>query len=104
MAGLVDGMTAAQRQDPRYDVSVRAELRAYRRPPLSATVMDISASGAMLKAEADGLLVGDEVILVLGGVHCVATIISLRDEACGLTFHRRLNPFTLDTLRRMTRH
>jgi PilZ domain len=104
MAGLIDGNVAARRQEPRYDMSVRAELRAYGMAPLSATMLDISASGAMLRAETEGLLVGDEVILVLGEVHSVATIVWLRDEACGITFHRRLNPFTLDTLRRMTRH
>jgi hypothetical protein len=104
MGGSIDREVAARRQDPRYELLVEAELLLYRRPPRPAMMLDISASGAMLRMEVAHLFVGDEVVLALGSVQSVATIVWIGMDACGLTFHRRLDPFTLDQLRRMTQH
>jgi hypothetical protein len=104
MVDWIDRAESSGGQDALHDAIVHAQLRGYRIPPRSATVIDMCASGAMLTTQTESLGVGDEMVLVLGKVQSVATIIWLRREACGVTFHRRLDAATLRGLGWMTRH
>ena len=69
-------------------------------PTLAAALVDLSAGGAMLEADARAFGNGDEIVLTTGPVEIVATIAWLNDRFFGLAFHRRLDAYELGLLRK----
>jgi hypothetical protein len=88
-----------RRGEDRHGIHLAATVRAYRQPALPATVRDLSSRGALLKVEAPGLAIGDEVVLTAEKHEVVATIAWQKDGFFGLSFHRTLEPRELATLR-----
>jgi hypothetical protein len=88
-----------RRSDDRYDVHVDATVRAYRMPTLAAALLDVSAGGAMLEADARDYRPGEEIVLNAGKIEVVATIAWLNEKFFGLAFHRRLGSHELGLLR-----
>jgi len=92
-----------RRTDERHDVHVDTTVRAYRMPTLAAALLDVSAGGAMLEADARDYRPGEEIVLNAGKVEVVATIAWLNEKFFGLAFHRRLGAQELVWLRRTGR-
>ncbi|WP_298689105.1 PilZ domain-containing protein [uncultured Sphingomonas sp.] len=96
-----DHISARERRgDERHIVRLDATVRAYRMPTLAAALVDLSAGGAMLEADARAFGNGDEIVLTTGPVEIVATIAWLNDRFFGLAFHRRLDAYELGLLRK----
>jgi len=91
------------RRGQRYPTRFMGTLMHDRRP-LPITIADISRVGARLKGR-DLPEIGDEVVLTATGLEVVATIVWNDGDACGINFHRtieplhvvRHNPFSPDT-------
>lgn len=88
-----------RRTEDRHSVSLEAMIRAYRMPPRSVRLVDISGGGAMLVMDEEAPERGDEVLLVIECIEVVATVAWANDHACGLAFHRRLGACELASLR-----
>ncbi len=79
-----------ERRNQRFPTNFAATLIVDRKPML-VRVGDISRLGAMLYAA--GLPgVGTEVVLAGQAFDVVATVVWRTDEACGLSFHRDVEP------------
>ena len=99
-----DHVSARERRvDERYAVRLDAVVRAYRMPTLAAALLDVSAGGAMLEADARAYQTGEEIVLSAGKIEVVATIAWLNDKFFGLAFHRRLGARELGWLREVGR-
>jgi len=92
-----------RRVDDRHDVLVDATVRAYRMPTLAAALLDVSAGGAMLEADARDYRPGEEIVMSAGRIEVVATIAWLNEKFFGLAFHRRLGAHELGWLREVGR-
>jgi hypothetical protein len=88
-----------RRVDERHGLLLDATVRAYRLPPRAASLLDVSAGGAMLKSNTHDLYAGDEIVLNAGLVEIVATIAWRNESFFGLSFHRRLEARELAGLR-----
>ncbi len=88
-----------RRVHERHDVRVDATVRAYRMPTLAAALLDVSAGGAMLEADAREYRAGEEIVLSAGRIEVVATIAWLNEKFFGLAFHRQLHTRELGWLR-----
>jgi len=96
-----DHVSARERRvDERYAVRLDAVVRAYRMPTLAASLLDISAGGAMIEADAGAYQLGEEVTFSAAGSELVATIAWLNDQFIGLAFHRRLGTRELGRFRK----
>ena len=89
-----------RRVDDRHEVHLDATVRAYRMPTLAASLLDISAGGAMIEADAGAYQLGEEVTFSAAGSELVATIAWLNDQFIGLAFHRRLGTRELGRFRK----
>jgi hypothetical protein len=104
MATSVDQISARDRRvDARHDVLLDATVKAYRAPPLPASVIDLSTGGAMLSADACDLRKGDEIVLDAAGKQIVATVAWSNESFFGLAFHRRLDMQEMSWLKRVGR-
>ena len=92
-----------RRTDERHDVRLDATVRAYRMPTLAAALLDVSAGGAMLEADAREYRAGEEIVLSAGKIEVVATIAWLNEKFFGLAFHRRLGAHELGWLQKTGR-
>ncbi len=100
MTAIMERASGRERRvDDRHDVRVDATVRAYRMPTLTAALLDVSAGGAMLAADARDYRAGEEIVLNAGRIEVVATIAWLNEKFFGLAFHRRLGPHELGWLR-----
>jgi hypothetical protein len=79
---------------------VDATIRAYRMPPLSAALIDITAGSAMLETDHAALMIGDEVMVSAGSIEAVATVAWSSDALLRVSFHRRLAEWQMAGIRR----
>lgn len=87
------------RRGQRYPTRFTARLVADRKP-FVVTIRDISCVGACLVGD-DLPMRGTEVVMSALGVEVVATVVWSDGAACGINFHRAIEP--LDVVRRNTR-
>ena len=99
--GSIDGARAAAGRAPQpVDGGDGARLCA---PPRPASVLDVSAGGAMLRGDTHDLHKGDEIVLDAGRVAIVATVAWSNEGVFGLAFHRRLDAREMGWLKRTGR-
>lgn len=104
MATAADRLTGHERRlDERHSLTMDATVRAYRAAPVAASVLDVSAGGAMLRSDAQDLRKGDEIVLDAGRVEIVATVAWSNESFFGLAFHRRLDAREMSWLKRTGR-
>jgi hypothetical protein len=84
---------APLRAHPRHPVHVEASLLMYQ-ARYEVVVTDISRGGAMVVGDAVPAR-GDEVVLSRADFQIVATVAWSEGRACGLAFHRPIDPETL---------
>lgn len=89
-----------RRLDHRFDVDLEAVLRAYRVASLPSRMIDLSVSGALIRAHGHEFRSGDELLVSVRGIEVVATVAWTRDIFLGLVFHRRLDPHQMALLKR----
>ena len=101
MSATMDHISARERRtDERFEVRLPATVRAYRLPTLEASLVDVSAGGAMIEADPSVYGIGEEVSFGAARIELVATIAWARGRFIGLAFHRRLAPHELGALRK----
>jgi hypothetical protein len=91
------------RTEERHEVLLDATVRAYRVPPVPASLLDVSTGGAMLRGEIPDLHKGDEIVLDARGKQIVATIAWSNAQFFGLAFHKRLDSSEMSWLKRVGR-
>jgi hypothetical protein len=104
MASVAEHLTGrGMRSEERQEVLLDATVRAYRMPEVAASLLDLSAGGAMCRGDAQALHKGDEIVLDAAGKQIVATVAWSNESFFGLAFHKRLDDREMSWLKRVGR-
>ncbi|WP_294389951.1 GAF domain-containing protein [uncultured Sphingomonas sp.] len=90
---------AERRAETRHSAGIAGVITAYRLAPTEVEITNISPNGAAMRCQSVNLPKGEEIMLTIKSVSIVATIVWVKGDTQGLSFHRSLSAAEARSLR-----